>query len=377
MAIMLINRGKIFKVLPLEVLQTIQKVQEHVERQLQSQRLPKTKLTLFDGNPLNYFLFLTSFKNSVHKCTEGSSERLQRLIQHCSGNGEEVIMSCGMMNADEGYPKAKKLLEERFGDKYKVTNAWIRQLSEEPVLKGGDRKALQDLADDLESCEITLRVPGRLGQSNNEDRLVKIPERVSGFIKSRWQKRVEEIRNESKDVRKFIRTAAKDKNYPVFGGIMDAVNKDERTMGRNPKRPSHTPSKGYIFSILAELGKPNNGNSRTKLTCYFCSGQHKLQDCTTFQNKISEQQLKFFHQRKLCENCLSTTHYASGCKGCKGCKSHNCMITRKHLESLHEGLWVNIENRKGEQSKKMVQEVTPAKALVAKEALRMLKADSQ
>ena len=211
-------------------------------------------------------------------------------------------MSCGMMNADEGYPKARKLLEERFGDKYKVTNSWIRQLSEGPVIKGGDRKALQDLADDLESCEITLRVPGRLGQSNNEDRLVKIPERVSGFIKSRWQKRVEEIRNESKDVRKFIRTAAKDKNYPVFGGIMDAVNKDERTMGRNPKRPSHTPSKGYIFSILAELGKPNNGNSRTKLTCYFCSGHHKLQDCTAFQNKISEQQLKFFHQRKLCEN---------------------------------------------------------------------------
>lgn len=53
------------------------------------------------------------------------------------------------------------------------------------------------------------------------------------------------------------------------------------------------------------------------------------------------------------------------------------MITCKHLESLHEGLWVNIENRKGEQSKKMVQEVTPAKALVAKEALRMLQADSQ
>ena len=58
---------------------------------------------------------------------------------------------------------------------------------------------LQDLADDLESCQITLRVAERFGQINNEDRLVKILGRVPSFIKSRWQKRVQEIRNEGKD----------------------------------------------------------------------------------------------------------------------------------------------------------------------------------
>jgi len=58
--------------------------------------------------------------------------------------------------------RSKRLLEERFGEKYVVANAWIENSSGGPPINLNDREALLDLADDLESCEITLAVAGRL-----------------------------------------------------------------------------------------------------------------------------------------------------------------------------------------------------------------------
>ena len=86
------------------------------------------------------------------------------------------------------YVKTKKLLEEHFKERYVVSNAWIEKLSEEPPISQNDREALLDLADDLESCEITLAVAGRLNQINNEDKMMKILRRVPLYLRSHWQK---------------------------------------------------------------------------------------------------------------------------------------------------------------------------------------------
>ena len=131
--------------------------------------LPKSELMSFDCDPLKYFLFMRSFENSVEKDTNDKSRRLQLLIQYCSGKAKKVIESCVLLEPDEGYEEAKKLLAERFGEKFKVTNSWIRKVSDEPVIQAWDREALQDLADDLKNCEITLKATGRLAQIKKTD----------------------------------------------------------------------------------------------------------------------------------------------------------------------------------------------------------------
>ena len=118
----------------LEMLEAIDKMQLQVERQIKTQKLPKAEIMSFDGNPLNYYLFMKTFENSVEKCTEDDCLRLQLLIQYCTGKAKEMIKCCGMMSGKDGYVKAKKLLEERFGEKYVVSNAWIEKLSEGPLL---------------------------------------------------------------------------------------------------------------------------------------------------------------------------------------------------------------------------------------------------
>ena len=122
-----------------------------------------------------------------------------------------------------------------------VSNAWIEKLSEGPPITQNDREALLDLADDLESCEITLMVAGRLSQFNNEDKMMKILRRLPLYLRSRWQKRVQEIRADGRDpnledLKKLIRGAAKEKNDPVFGSILDPV-KDVRNKEKSRNKP--------------------------------------------------------------------------------------------------------------------------------------------
>ena len=95
-----------------------------------------------------------------------------------------------------------------------VSNAWIEKLSEGPPINLNDREALLDLIDDLESSEITLTVAGKLNQMKNEDKMMKILLRVPLLLRSRWQKRVQEIRSDVRDpnlgdLKKLIRGAAK------------------------------------------------------------------------------------------------------------------------------------------------------------------------
>ena len=52
--------------------------------------------------------------------------------------------------------------------------------------------------------------------------------------------------------------------------------------------------------------------------------------------------------RKLCENCLSYTHFATGCKSPRACSVEQCSISRKHLGSLHDALLASFRRRQDE-----------------------------
>eukprot|EP00112_Aurelia_sp_Birch-Aquarium-sp1_P000459 Seg1043.10 transcript_id=Seg1043.10/GoldUCD/mRNA.D3Y31 product="hypothetical protein" protein_id=Seg1043.10/GoldUCD/D3Y31 len=89
-----------------------------------------------------------------------------------------------------------------------------------------------------------------------------------------------------------------------------------------------------------------NGDARFK--CYFCEGDHKLEACVLFKKKGGEEQLNFIRLKKLCDNCLLTTHFSAGCKKKKSCNIPGCSVRRKHISSLHEAI-VAFEMKRNQQ----------------------------
>ena len=215
-----------------------------------------------------------------------------------------------------------------------------------------DREALLDLADNLENCQITLTVAGRLNQINNEDKMIKILRRVPPYLRSRWQKRVQELRADGRDpnledLKKMIQAAAKEKNDPVFGSILDPA-KDTRNKPPGSKKTDSFAGSTAFPDSLVQIGRGEsnpNGPSESsssrlnaRFKCFLCNGGHKLEKCERFSAKTSEEKLKFVRDRKLCENCLSYTYFATGCKSPRACSVEQCSISHKHLDSLHGAL---------------------------------------
>ena len=311
--------------------------------------LPKAELMNFDGNPLKYFLFMSSFENNVEKSTQDFSKRLQLLIQFCSGKARKAIQSCVLLQPLEGYLQAKKILSERFGGAYKISRTWIKKITDGAQIKPGDGDALQDLADELESCEITLQATGRLGQLNNEDSLVRILKRCPMYARSRWQSRVQELRTQGRDpnvqdIRKLIRMAASEKCDPVYGSLMDSDNKDSKLKQKASNQTSTSKTKVNFSVQTGEGGKTNSDGCK----CYFCDKNHRLDSCESFKLEDGEKQFKLIRQKKLCDNCLSSFHFSAGCKRRKACTVPNCDVRRKHMASIHNAVKEFERRRSGQ-----------------------------
>ena len=108
---------------------------------------PKIELLEFHGDPMSYHSFIRNFEENVEKMLYDDGARLARLIHLCKGEAGRAIKCCSLMDPEQGYARARRLLEQRFGDKHTITELWIEKLNE-----GGPQVNLQEYADELLDC---------------------------------------------------------------------------------------------------------------------------------------------------------------------------------------------------------------------------------
>ena len=58
--------------------------------------LPKPELLTFDGNPLQYWRFVRNYEQNIEAKTKDNGERLNYLLQYCTGKAKEVIKNCSV-----------------------------------------------------------------------------------------------------------------------------------------------------------------------------------------------------------------------------------------------------------------------------------------
>ena len=104
---------------------------------------------------------------------------LQYLKQYLQGEPKELIKGCLHLNRNSGYMEAKKLLEEKYGDPYKISNAYIKKINEWPYIQSGDELALDRLSIFLGQCRsamLTLTFLSILNHPHNLQSMVsKLP----------------------------------------------------------------------------------------------------------------------------------------------------------------------------------------------------------
>ena len=190
--------------------------------------LPKKELTIFDGDPLEYWNFIKAFENSITANASSESEKLVYLLQYTSGVAKDTIKCCLVMDSSLGYQMARKLLEERFGHPFTIASKYVTKLTDGPPLKPSDRAGLLAFADQLKDCEHTLESIGYLDEINSADNLRRIVQRLPFHLRTKFIEVADQIqqtgqRTNISRIAEFVKVKARAANNPVFGCVVDVA----------------------------------------------------------------------------------------------------------------------------------------------------------
>ena len=325
--------------------------------------LPKLDLPEFKGDSLQYGSFMNAFDSCVDKTRVDDGAKLSRLLQSCKGKAAEVLKPCHEMKPEIGYKRARQLLKERFGNEWRISQAWIKKISIGGMLKPNSPEALQDLADDVRGCIEALKALDRINDIDSQGGMLKIIDRLPLYLQSRWRRNAVDFLDRYnkypniEDLAKFLEKVAREVTDPIFG-VAQLSTKPKMPIvanrGRSPKSytfHAQVSSRGESSNVLGSGAdtKTRFGDfsSRTDKVrkCFVCEHDHMLRSCPKLLAMSPSKRLEFVKGKRLCFNCLETrNHSGRFCVKPSGCNKPGC--TGKHCKLLHDALVPNNSTRR-------------------------------
>ena len=151
-------------------------------------RLPPMEPEVFDGSRMDFPTWLKSFEALIEKPTLSVTERLFYLSKYTSGSAKEAIRYFLTLDDKEAYEKAKNTLVRRFGDKFKVAEAYRTKLNKWPVIKHGDGEGLQKFSDFLEHCRAAMNSIHYLKCLDDPEENRKMMSKLPRSVADRWSR---------------------------------------------------------------------------------------------------------------------------------------------------------------------------------------------
>ena len=191
--------------------------------QQQQLTVPPLKIANFTGDPTEFHTFISSFTTQIENKVQDRGVCLRYLQQFVEGPPNELIKGCLYDEVNRGYYNAKKLLTEKYGDPYVISNAYLKKVAEWPDIKQGDIVALERLANvshAVSQCHVVSFVPVGIGSSAQyPDSGSKLP----FALQERWRRQAFKLRRSScesipgfRELSDFIQTETKVAMDPVF-----------------------------------------------------------------------------------------------------------------------------------------------------------------
>ena len=310
--------------------------------------LPKLELFAYDGDPLQYYTFITAFDETVDSVATTGSAKLNRLVSYTTGVVKTSIQSCLIIGGDAGYNTARAILQDRFGNKLVIAQAIINSLRDGlPVKTAAD---LRKLADELTNCDIILTRLGSVQEVESQRFIASIVDRLQPFLKGKWKKMAMGMKLKKQrypkfsELVEFMKFAADTASDPVYGdsGLLKFGHGSASNVSYDRQR-SYSNSQSQSRPRSSEQSKLRgttfvSTEGRTFQTCSFCQQPHRLYLCSNFKALKPDQKYKHILDMKLCENCLLDNHSVDHCLRPSMCGIHGCL--QKHSRFIH---WCKIQ----------------------------------
>ena len=324
--------------------------------------LPQPTVPIYKGDLLEYKSFVMAFDTRIRARTKSSADLLYYLNQHLDGEPKELIEGCLLMNPDDGYREARRILEKEYGDPFKVSRAYINKAIRWQPVKHDDAAALKKFSVFLIKCKNAMNSIDHMAVLNHAPNLQSLVSKLPTSLQNKWREKVLKMRkaNQSatfKQLAEYVEAAAEAANDPVFGReAMQKVDDGSKSskakeLGCRDKTPR---SKKGVFATTTDIARPAtlNGAGQTgaitparNSSCPLCGSRHDPDDCEQFNRKSIEERKKFLKDRHKCFGCYGDNHLSKGCTAKRTCRK----CQKPHPTALHiDGFKPPKKNGEGE-----------------------------
>ena len=170
-------------------------IKEH-QQHISAVRLPHITLTKFTGDSIKYNSFMKAFESMVEKNVDDPIQRLQHLIANTTGNVKLMLKSFQHDEPSIGYERAKAFLKDKYGEPFKIRNAYMEQVRKCSMIPTGKNQtaALEEFSSSLRALMYTVDSMPELNTIDNTDFIKELVRtKFPIFMKREWSNYVERI----------------------------------------------------------------------------------------------------------------------------------------------------------------------------------------
>jgi len=284
---------------------------------------PAVVLQRFNGDPMNYWLFVRQFEAHVLGKVE-DYELLPLLHQHCEPNVQLKISYLSNLSPEVGFKKAWDILYEEYGRSHEIARCCEERLRSAPKVTEDNRDSLKSLANLLEKCCIAVKNIEQSSSLDSMHMMMCVINKLPMDLKKSWIECSVQIERRSGRRAKFSQLS-------TF--LTERSNLMNSIFGREvyPARVKQSRKESSYLST-----DNSTKLSVTKIVkCHYCKKDHKLSVCESFSKLSFEGRHAFVKTEGLCYKCLAGKHAARECKSREKCKVSGCTGTYHHT-LLHQ-----------------------------------------
>ena len=231
---------------------------------------PLLEPDVFDGNPAYYRNFTEALDALISFNVLEPRRKLFYLLRYTKGPAHSLVKGCQYMDDALGYLKARKLLQQTFGQNFQIAKACVDSLTNDPTLHVNDKPSLIIFSADINSCMNTLKGMNYLHKMDNLDVLTKVAKRLPHKCLSGWQAEVDSLIHLKGQEVSIENLAA----YVTLK-TRQITNLDCNWAQTNKRLDLHRSRKETALATQTVLSLP-------KLCCKLCKGPHYLDQCKRF-----------------------------------------------------------------------------------------------
>lgn len=266
-------------------------IAESLLKAQQRSYLPHHVPDVFSGEDVTtYTPFKLSFERMIEAHCTDSPGRYYYLCQYTSKYAQQLVRSCHNKDPTVAYERARKILDERFGNSYVISEAYFEKLEKWPSISYDNGRSLEELSMFLASLVNLMEDMPELQHLNSHKEIKLVAEKLPYDLKKSWRTKVVNLMEAGVQVKfahfeRFVTQQSRILNQPVFGNI---AGKDKKYQPRENK-----------VKILATPTVAAEENNKENI-CLCCkkTNNHSLNECHFFQKEIVRRKNNFCTEKQ-------------------------------------------------------------------------------